>query len=1053
MEWTEALAAVHKTLLGKVLAAGQIDVAEAFALTRCLTVEFQTVKHIETFGIRDAIPASSVSLENLFTTLRDACGGAARVRASFSAALLADRLATSHNITLTGAPGDGLLSYLAALEMKYHAIVVPGTSFRGPLDDLLRMPTIEVTTTNEPSDFEDESYSRLRSFLGEVIELALFPRAARKHLLLEAGAGFGKSTVLHAVLVRLARERVFVPAYIAADGLALYTGILDYLERHLNPNYRVTLDWTALCRQGRAVLLIDGLDELSDQARTAALSNIEQIAALFPGSPILVAARDRSALSLPTVFTRCRILRLSDTQIDDLLERYLARRPEINADAIKTSLWTSKDLSALCSIPLFLAILVATLPRSGQLPNSRADLLERYLSLALAPQRHKTGSQPRASLTNLRRAAEILALDDLRRHEIAQAEDAARRMLGASLGQALGDDCIDDLLQCGLLVRRGARVGFPIATVQEYLAGCALSIGEPEVGAWFKQIARRPWVQAVQFALERMSHSEPALIAQIDSADDFFHTSLRVIARSVVNGGRASPEFRLRIVTRLLAAWRTGSWRVQKDIAELLSEGLAFPPTPELVHLLVTTGDEVSQGALLVKLGDREIAVGAFKTLLAKHDFRSLWGRSWMDAVRMIGPDAVQLLVARSSEPGFIVEEVIASALYRLRNMKAVNWTEISERRDLSAKIAVACLWGAERQNSSVGRNKISSLLKTLADNAAQEHGHGVRLWQEFPEAYLSTNWWQEHLANIVVGDAASERPRAAIFNALIDVHHDAASNGIALAEEIRLLVISAESRMVLFDAIVCAASLKDAASEAILLARLSENLNLENCKIWSSSFPYFSEEHKLLGLQTIKCKLQGLEYVGDLVSWMVWRSNLVPGDQRHVAARGPFLASDFVSASRTFLFEWAAEVIANLPDSAERLLLISRLVEVGGDGAGMLVAALEAFAARGVHGDRDDWTWVATAMRALERTDRHISTDATLRLVRLFPSYSTHSFFATLIRREGRAVTDQIRELFADVGPSTRAQILGGLEDIAPSLGIAVSRDAADSLRLDWVN
>jgi hypothetical protein len=1051
-EWIDALAATHRAVLGKVLEAAQVEVTEAFALARRLTVEFQTLHHIETVGIRDAIPASSVTLENLFTALRDACGGAARVRASFDTASLLDRLATTHGITITGGQPDGLLSYLSALELKYGDIIVPGTPFRGPLDDLLGTPTIEVTNLNDPGDFEDESYSRPRSSAGESIELSSFPRASRKHLLLEAGAGFGKSTLLQAVLMRLARERVFVPAYVSADGLASSYGILNYLERHLNLNYRVTLDWTALCRQGRAVLLIDGLDELADQARTTVLGNIEQVAAMFPAAPILIAARDRSALSLPQKFTRCRIMRLSETQGDDLLKRYLSRRPEVAADTVKTSLKRSTDLSSLCTIPLFLALLVATLPSSGQLPRSRSELLERYLSFALAPQRHKSGSQPSVSITNLRRAAEALAIDDLRRHEVAQAEDAARRMLGVSMGQALADDCIDDLLQCGLLVRRGARIGFPIATVQEYLAGCALSAGEPEIEAWFRQIARRPWAQAVQFALERMPNSEPALIAQIDRADDLFHTSLRVIARSVVNGGRASPEFRRKIVERLLAVWETGGWRVQRDVAELLADGLAIPPTSELINLLVTTGDEVSQGMLLVKLGDRDVALRAFKSLLKQEDIRSLWSSSWIDAIRMIGPSAIPLLLARSLQPGFIADQVIADILYRLRGMESVNWAEISERKDLPRQVVVASLWGAGRQDSAAGRQMISSFLVALADEAAQEPTSDTRPWQEFPQAYLSTSWWPDHLVNVVVGSAGSEKQRANIFDTLINVPYDAASNGTLLVEEILRLVASSTKGEVLFAAAVCAASFQDSASEAEVLSRLSTELSSENLQIWAMYYPYFSEGHKIEALEIIKEGLRGAVGESDFISIIMMHVDYCPGDSRHVGVRGPFRASDVQSMSRDIIIEWAGEFVSKLPDGANKLLFTCRIVEAGGVGAATLVEALEAFAAQGVSGDRDDWTWVATAMDAVERAGHSVSTDVMLRLVKLFPEFPTHSFFAKLVRREGRAVADQIVALFSEAGSKTRSQIISGLEDEAQSLGIAVSRDAEGGLRLDWV-
>jgi hypothetical protein len=127
-EWLAALSKAHASLIANVAAAMACSPEDVFSYFQRLTVEFLPRAHIESTGVRDWIPESSVKKETLFPILRDACGGAGRVRALFAAGRLAAWLFDIHKIKVFGAPGDGLDNYLRSVTVQFDAIAVPGTS-------------------------------------------------------------------------------------------------------------------------------------------------------------------------------------------------------------------------------------------------------------------------------------------------------------------------------------------------------------------------------------------------------------------------------------------------------------------------------------------------------------------------------------------------------------------------------------------------------------------------------------------------------------------------------------------------------------------------------------------------------------------------------------------------------------------------------------------------------------------------------------------------------------------------------------------------------------
>jgi len=882
-----------------------------------------------------------------------------------------------------------------------------------------------------------------------MLAVETFPRGDLCHLLLEAGAGFGKSTMMKAAMKRLADDGVFVPAYLSADVLASFSDPLTALEQQVNVLYRVALDWTTLCQQGRAALLVDGLDEISDQDRTRVVVQIEQFTARFPNVGIMVAARDRSALTLPQHFVQGRIQRLTSDEQAVFLAAYLALRPEISADKVQRALRRSEDLSALCSIPLFLALLVATLPRAGTLPTGRSDLLERYVDLVLSPQRHKAGARMRMSTTPLRRCAEALALEALKNNELTLTDMEARRCLTA-IDPSRCDDCLEDLLQSGLIVRRGLKIGFPIATVQEYLAGVALASGEPDVEGWFGQIARRPWAQATQFAIERASGIDAKLLALLKREDDVFHTSLRVIARSVASGARAAPELRDQLAERLIAAWQEGSgWHFQMEASDILTNGLIDRPSTGVRDFIEQSGDAIGYGRLVLRFWEPDSAMRALSSLLSKSDFRELASSDWTEVLNRLGAPVVPLLLARFDDGGAYVDETVAAALFNLRNHPDIDWEALLKRTDLPIRTRTVCLWGSGKENEPEGEAAVTGFLRDAARTALGGHSP-CRAWTGFHEGYVNTEWWRDHLRSIIQDDADAPEVRLAIFDCLTDTSYDIEGGGVAIVDELRALIGSGVNDPTLSAAIFCAASFGDETAEAFALSRL-EGSAASDIEAWIAYLPYFSEVHRVAGVERVVKAIRGGANEQNVLEYLLMELGYTAITRKFVAPRGPFQLEIRKSAANDLVFDRVREMTKT--DDIGRSSFFARFVDASGEGLAELSTELTDFASLPGHGSNADWSWVFAARNALEHHECPITEDVLFALIAKFPGFPTNSLFEAALKVGGRDASAKIEEIYRSSDEHTRGQIIFGLETISDQLGVMVRRSEAAGIKLEWTS
>jgi len=357
-----------------------------------------------------------------------------------------------------------------------------------------------------------------------------------QRLVVLGDAGSGKSTLLRVIALDLLQDQMHFPELAARWGrrLPVYVpfarwtaqtaraggtvGIKEIVRRSLDQ--LLTGSLADLIDQsiedGRVVLLIDGLDEWSNEqaARTTLNALVTTVEA--HGIPVVVSGRPRGLEkigSLPAAWRRGTVAPLSVAQQVNIASHWFSRFSSEHAAGGGTSvasLRTSRfmaelardaNLAALATTPLLLIGLVTLALRGQILPRTRNDIYDQLVRVLLevhpsnrATAAGDTESRFRYANDPDQRRAAIAHLAFAIREQagggamsLASARDTLQAFLAAPLGFALeGSEATraaGEILSVnsetqGLIVEKGpSEVGFVHASFEEYLSA-------EHIGSW-----------------------------------------------------------------------------------------------------------------------------------------------------------------------------------------------------------------------------------------------------------------------------------------------------------------------------------------------------------------------------------------------------------------------------------------------------------------------------------------------------------------------------------------------------------------------------------------
>jgi hypothetical protein len=372
--------------------------------------------------------------------------------------------------------------------------------------------------------------------------------AEENRVLLVGEAGCGKTTLLHWLAVRSARQDFAGPLADWNRTVPFYVPLRRYVEQDLpTPEQFLTAvgrhiaqemppGWVqGLLREGRALVLVDGVDELREgMRREAARDWLRELVTTFPAARYVVTSRPAAVTERWLAgkdpredFTAIELQSMSQTDMRAFVRRWhhaigqeiadSEERDRLDGDerALLTVIEADRHLRALAVNPLLCALLCAlNRERNRDLPRDRMEVYAAALEMLLG---RRDRARQITSAAELTTTAQTVLLQDLAfwllRNGWSDAplerveEQVARSRRNLPRVDATPWSLLRHLLERSGLLRQptAGRVDFIHRTFQEYLAGKAAVEGD-EIGFLVANALDDQWREVVIMAA---GHAQP----------------------------------------------------------------------------------------------------------------------------------------------------------------------------------------------------------------------------------------------------------------------------------------------------------------------------------------------------------------------------------------------------------------------------------------------------------------------------------------------------------------------------------------------------------------
>lgn len=518
--------------------------------------------------------------------------------------------------------------YLPYVAERHNHLTIYGLDLRDSPD---RWPlevaylSLEATTDAEPGrDTATGESAPART--GRMPAEAALDRESR--VLLRGDAGSGKTTLVQWLAVTAAQEGTRVPfvlplrTLVRTGPLPAPAAFLGAVGCPLTPPdgwaERVLAD-------GRALVLVDGLDEIPQADRHATRDWLSGLLHAYPGNHWLLTSRPtavRADWLARERFTELSLAPMGRAEVATFVHRWheAARSPEYE-QRLLDSLRTKRDLARLVTNPLMCGLICALhRERRGYLPTGRKELYDAALTMLLARRDRERGTVAvdgpelgeEAQLELLQRLAYALVLSGRQEMTLETAEGIVDRVLpslGPASGQGGAPEVLRNLLLRSGVLRRPAQdvLDFVHRTFQDYLAA-RYAVEEGHLGVLAGHAEDTEWEDVIRMAV---AHARPrervSLLRELLGGNDPRLTLLALAALEHV--AALDPEVRAEVEQRaaeLIPPRTAEAARVLAGAGPLVLELLPGPEglsAEEAQGVTVTAsilGGEEPDGALAV---------------------------------------------------------------------------------------------------------------------------------------------------------------------------------------------------------------------------------------------------------------------------------------------------------------------------------------------------------------------------------------------------------------------------------------------------------------------
>ena len=215
--------------------------------------------------------------------------------------------------------------------------------------------------------------------------------------------GAGKTTLLRHLAATLARQggRPFLPLFeslprLLREGTFLLDRVVERLTRAGHPAQGLAGALNQAGRDGRLLLLLDGLDEVPRETREKAEQLLRDLATDWPATPIVVTSRPIGYRSPASDFREVEVLPLERASRRELLARLFGRAggtPDfVRADSAMEAL-DAAELQEVAGNPLYLTLMALLFEQEIAPDRNRTRLYDQVFELLLDG-KHRPGAEP-----------------------------------------------------------------------------------------------------------------------------------------------------------------------------------------------------------------------------------------------------------------------------------------------------------------------------------------------------------------------------------------------------------------------------------------------------------------------------------------------------------------------------------------------------------------------------------------------------------------------------------------------------------------------------------
>jgi predicted NACHT family NTPase len=205
--------------------------------------------------------------------------------------------------------------------------------------------------------------------------------------------GAGKTTFLKHLAIQCIGGKFQgdrVPVFVTLKDFAEADGqpdLLEYIERlvGINPvGARHAVPLPTVLAAGRALILLDGLDEVRDADSSRVLRQIRDFSQQFPQNQFVITCRLAAREYTFERFTEVEIADFDDKQIADFSDKWFrSKNDPIKAERFVQKLEEDEPIRELATNPLLLTLLCLVFEDSGSFPTNRAELYQTGVDVLL----------------------------------------------------------------------------------------------------------------------------------------------------------------------------------------------------------------------------------------------------------------------------------------------------------------------------------------------------------------------------------------------------------------------------------------------------------------------------------------------------------------------------------------------------------------------------------------------------------------------------------------------------------------------------------------------